>query len=239
MARPRILFVPIAAAIEVDHIAPGYDWAELTSFDAPGAGANRELKPRGVAGVVEAAVARLDSVGWRRCTVLTESHGQAAAIELALQHPDRVAALALGHAAAHYRIGGERSAMVPSVHDAAGQLLETDYRSFARAITQLTQGLLDDAYVDAWIDAVPQPVIYDLLRELSVREPELVTRLAGRDLPVVLGQHRGCVMWSPESFEDACAALPDATQVVCEGIPSKDPAFIEAVRDLCFRVARE
>ena len=237
MSKPRVLFVPIAAAIEVNHIAPSYEWAEFVSFDAPGAGANRALAPRGVAGVVEAAVRQLDELDWTSCCVMAESHGQAAAIELAVSHPDRVAAICLGHAAAHYRVSGDRTAMVPAIHDAAAQLLETDYRSFARAITQMTQGLLDDDYVEAWVEAVPQPVAYDLLSELTRTEPDLVERLSGSDLPLVLGKHNGCVMWTPESFEEACQAAPRATTVVCDEIPTKDPAFVEAVREVALRVA--
>jgi len=230
MSRPRLLYVPITAAREAERFAAQADWADVASFDAPGAGANRDLAPHGVAGVVEAARARLDELAWETCGVVCESHGQAAAIELALTEPDRVKGIFIGHAAARYAVTGPRPAMSPSVRDVAGQLLETDYRAFARAITQMTQGQMDDAYVDAWAADVPQPVAQDLFGELSEEQPGLVSRLAGSDLVIVLGEHRGCLMWTPEAFADACEAVPEARAVSCDGIPTEDPSFLDAVR---------
>lgn len=232
MSRPRLLYVPIATRFEAERVIALADWADIATFDAPGAGENRELESRGVAGVVEAALARLDGLDWQRCGVICDSHSQAAAVDLVMSHPERVEGVYVGHAAARYRLGGDRPAMVPPVHEAAQQLLETDYRSFARAVTQMTQGLVDDAYVERWIATVPQPVASDILGDLAERQPELVARLRGADLPVVLGKHEGCVMWTPESFEDACRALPEATKIVSDGIPTQDPRFLEAVRAL-------
>jgi pimeloyl-ACP methyl ester carboxylesterase len=230
MSRPRLLYVPIAAALEAERVFDLVDWAETASFDSPGAGANRDASPHGIVGVVAAAIDRLDELGWDTCTVVCDSHGQAAGIELALASPERVEGIGIAHAAARYALGGERPAMVPAMHAAAEQLLETDYRSFGYAVVQMTQGLAEEAYVDAWLEAVPREVAQSILGDLTERQPELVSRLRDATMPVVLGEHHGCVMWTPEAFEDACEAVPHARRIVCDGIPSQDPRFLEAIR---------
>jgi hypothetical protein len=232
----RLFLVPIAAAFEADRMAERVDWAEVASCDSPGAGGARDEAPNGVQGVVEAAIARLDDLGWDQCCLVGDSHGQAAAIELALSQPERFTGVCISHAAAHYRLVGDRPAMTPAVHDAALQLLDTDYRSFARAITQLTLGLADDEWVERWAAEVPQRAAKSIFGDLSERQPDLVSRLAASDLPVVLGQHKGCVMWTPEAFADACAAVPNARIARCDGIPVMEAPFLDAVRDVASRV---
>jgi pimeloyl-ACP methyl ester carboxylesterase len=235
--RTRLFYVPIAAAFEAERVADRADWAEVESCDSPGAGGSRGTDPCGVRGVVEAALTRLDELGWESYGVIGDSHGQAAAIEVALARPERVTGVFISHAAARYELSGDRPAMTPAVHDAAQQLLETDYRSFARAVTQLTLGLADDEWMERWLAEVPQHVAKSILGDLRDRTPELVARLAEADLPVVLGQHKGCLMWTPESFADACAAVPNARVIRCEGIPVQEAPFLDAVRELASRVA--
>jgi hypothetical protein len=231
VSKPRLLYVPVSAGREADAVAALADWADVASFDAPGVGANRDLELRGVAGVVDAGRARLDELGWDACGIVCDSHAQAAGIGLALAEPERVTGIFIGHAASRYTVRGPRPALNPSVRDVAQRLLETDYRAFARAVTQMTRGLLDEAQVDAWVAEVPHPVARDIFAELMQEEPELVSRLAGSDLAIVLGRHKDCVIWAPEAFADACADVPDATTVSCASCyATQDPAFLEAVR---------
>ena len=231
MSGARILYVPIAAAMEANRFAALADWAQVESFDSPGAGGDRG-DPAGLEGVAAAGEARLEELGWERYGVVADSHGQAVAIELALRAPDRVDALCIGHAAARYTLSGPAPAMVPAVHDAAEQLLATDYRSFARAITQMTLGFMDDAFVEDWIAAVPHAVARSVLGDLAQREPELASRLVGVPFPVLLGRHRGCVMWTPEAFAAAAERLPEAETVVCDGPPTFDRGFVERIRSI-------
>ena len=231
MSRPHLLYVPLSAAREGAPVTALADWADVASFDAPGVGTNQGLELRGVAGVVDAARARLDELGWDTCGIVCDSHAQAAAIELALAEPDRVKGIFIGHAAARYTVSGPRPALNPGVRDVAQKLLDTNYRAFARAVTQMTRGLSDEALVDAWIAEVPHPVARDIFGDLMQNEPELVSRLAGSDLAIVLGKHRDCVIWAPEAFADACDAVPDATAVSCGSCyATQDPAFLAAVR---------
>lgn len=233
--QPRILYVPIFAAFEAKQPAVRIaDWAEVASFDAPGTGARRDEAPRGIPGMAEAGAAKLDELGWDACVAICDSHGQAAAVELALRDP-RVKGLGLCHAALRYEPRGERPTLNAGVHAVATQLLETDYRSFARSITQITQGKLDDAWVDAYLEEVPAKSARKLLSELAAGQ-ELASRLQGEDIELLLARHVGCVMWTAEGFEEAAAALPEAATVDCDDVPMADPAFHSALRELCARV---
>jgi len=231
VTRPRLLYVPMAAAFESESFAALADWAQVESFDAPGVGANRDAEPAGLRGIVDAAVAAIDALGWDRFGIVCDSHAQLAGVEIALRERERVGAIFIGHAAARYTPDGERPAMSPEVFAVGQRLLETDYRSFARAITQMTRGQMSDEVVERWIDLVPYAVAEQLLTELSETQPVLAPRLREVDAPVVLARHRDCVLWTREGFDDAAAALPEARVVVCERIPEQDPAFHDAIRE--------
>ena len=232
--RARILFMPIFASFEAGPFkAFVSDWADVESFDQPGTGARRDDPPRGIAGVVAAGAERLDELGWDACVAVCDSHGQAAGSELAVRDA-RIKGLAVGHAALRYEPSGDGATLTPGVHAAARQLHDTDYRAFARAITQLTQGILDDAWADAFLENVPAEASSKLLNELIGQQ--LVSRLRREDLALLLAQHRGCMMWTAEGYEEAAAAFPAATAVGCETVPLADPAFHDALRELCARV---
>ncbi|HEX8648684.1 MAG TPA: hypothetical protein VF715_17445 [Thermoleophilaceae bacterium] len=233
--RQRLLYVPIFAAFEADQLREAVaDWAEVESFDGPGAGSRAGEDPGGPEGMAAAGAAHLDALGWDRCVLVCDSHAQAGGIELALRDP-RVAGIAISHASARYGPGGERPALNPSIYEAAGRFLATDYRSFARAITQLTQGALDDAWVDSFIEQVPR----DTAEARTGGLPdglELAIRLRGEELEILLAAHRGCMMWTPEAFEDAVAALPQARAVHFDEVPLSDPGYHAELRELCARV---
>ena len=233
--RARILFVPIFASFEASRFAEVTgDWACVESFDSPGTGAHADEEPGGFAQVAAAGAERLDELGWDACILACDSHAQAAGAELAVRDP-RIRGLAMGHPALRYDPSGPRPTLNPGVHSAARQLLETDYRSFGRALTQLTQGALDDEWVDAFLADVPRDTAYTRMTELA-DGVELASRLAGEDLELLLGRHVGCMMWTSEGFEDAAATLPHAATVDCEVVPMADPAFHAALRQLCQRV---
>jgi hypothetical protein len=232
--RPRILFVPIFGAFEARPFRElAGDWADVESFDGPGAGTRRDEAPGGIEAMAAAASERLDELGWPSCVVVCDSHAQAVGIELALTD-SRVAGICISHAAARYSTEGERSTLNSAVHAAAAQLLTSDLRSFAHALTQLTQGQIDEDWVDAFIADVPRATAAARTGRLDGRE--LVARLRDSEVEVVLGMHSGCLMWTPEGFEDAAALVPRAVTVVCDEVPNADPAFLAAARELCARV---
>ena len=233
--RAPVLFVPIFAAFEAEPFRRMTEgWAHVESFDGPGAGARSGEHPGTPPGMAASAAARLDELGWERCVVVCDSHGQAAGIELAVRDP-RVAGIAVSHAAMHYTLTGERPTLNASIYEAASRLLDTDQRSFARALTQLTQGAFDDDWVDAYSAAVPRDAARYRLDELT-DGLELVARLVEEDVPVLLAGHNDCMMWTPEAIEDAAAALPRAPLVMCDTAPLANPGFVEAVREFCAEV---
>ena len=221
MSRPRLLYVPLFLAEESERFAATVgEWAEVASFDIP--------PDRGV----EAALARLDELGWEDAVVVADSQAQPLAVAVTDRHPDRVRAVALSHAVGRYRFTGERPALHPEVVSAAGRLLDTDYMAFWRAVTQFTQGGLPDAWVERWAAAIPQARAKAFWSEIGDSEPAVAERLRDYPGPVLLGQHKDCVLWTQEGFEDAVAALPEAKVVRCREIPVFDPAFGEALRQL-------
>ncbi|HEX8742050.1 MAG TPA: hypothetical protein VF712_02855 [Thermoleophilaceae bacterium] len=233
--RPRVLYVPIFAGFEARPFTKlAGEWADVETFDGPGIGTRAGEPVGGPAGVAAAGAARLDELGWERCVVACDSHAQAAGIELAVRDP-RVGGIAVSHPAPDYSTTGERPALSEAIFTAGAQLLATDYRSFARALTQLTQGTLDDEWVEGLIATVPHAVAQEHMARIAL-EGELVPRLSGEDLEVLLAGHSGCLMWTPEGVEDAAAALPDAQVVHCDDVPMADEAYYAALRELCARV---
>lgn len=233
--RPRLLYVPIFAAFEAAQLRAAIGgWADVESFDGPGAGARSGEDPGGPEDMAAAGAARLDELGWDRCVLVCDSHAQPSGIELAVRDP-RVAAIAISHPAPRYSVKGERPALNAAVYATAGQMLATDYRSFGHALTQLTQGSIDEEWVARFIEQVPRATAYS--RTAALREAvDLVPRLAGEDIEILLAGHRDCLMWTPEGVEDAAAAVPHARVIQCDGVPLGDPAYHAALRELCARV---
>lgn len=234
--RARLLYVPLFAEFEAATLRDAVaDWGEVESFDGPGAGARAGEAPGGPESVAAAGAAHLDALGWERCVLVCDSHAQAGGIELALRDP-RVAGIAISHASARYGPGGERPALNRSIYEAVRRFLATDYRSFARAMTQLTAGVLDDAWVESFVAQVPRATAE--ARTAGLPDGlELAIRLRGEELEVLLAAHRGCMMWTPEAFEDAVAALPQARAVEFESGPLSEPGYHVELRELCARVS--
>ena len=232
--RPRILFVPIFAAFEaIPFTEQASDWADVESFDGPGSGSRREAPAGGIEDVARAAAERLDELGWDRCVLVCDSHAQAAAVELALTDP-RVAGICISHAASRYTTDGDRPTLNAAVHAAAGQLLESDMRSFGHALTQLTQGIIDEPWVERFLEEVPRKTAAERTGQLDGRE--LASRLANWKGEVLFGLHHGCLLWTREGFDDAVAAVPRAATIECDEVPLSDERFIDEVRELCGRV---
>ena len=219
--KARVLYVPLFIAAEADRFAAvAVDWAEVTSFDVP------------VEGPVEAAHAHLDEVGWDECTLVVDGYAQGLGVEIALHDAARFRAVAVGHAALRFSTQPPRPALHPDVVAAATQLLENDYMAFWRAVTQLTQGGMPDAWVERWAASVPEErarAVFSGITDAAAPASEPLAQFNGQ---LLLAQHTDCVLWTDEGFEDAVAAFPDARVVRCREIPPFDPVFGEALRDL-------
>ena len=221
----RILWVPSLAAVESEAFREAVkDWARVESFDLPGTGS--------IEAAVAVAAAKVAQLGWDTYAIAGESYAQAVAGELAAAQAERVEAVALGHATARFVVEGDRAAVNPAVFQALRQMLDTDYMSFARAITQVSGGAITDEAMDAFVAAVPQHLARTWMTTLVENRPVMAAGLRDIDVPVLLAEHRGCFMWTREGFEDAVAAVPQATALTCELPPTLDPRFQGALREL-------
>lgn len=239
MARPRILLCPQFTEVEWV-IAPELEqWAEVATFDSPGVGGQpmpggdiRKLTREVIA---DRGLEEVDSRGWTRFFVAGDALGTATAVRLARRRPDAVLGIALGHASLNYASGGDRPAVNGEVHAAMGQLLRNDYESFVRyGITQMTQGSFDEEVAQRMVERLPPmeiaAAVWDAINELDEPIGEMLLEL---DKPLLLAKHDGCIAHTPEGFEDAAAAFPEAQTVVCSRGPSSDPAFADAIRQFC------
>ena len=219
--KARVLYVPLFIGAESDRFeAVVADWADVASFDVPAEGA------------VDAAHARLDELGWDECSLVVDGYAQGLGAEIALRHADRFRAVAVGHAAMRYSAQPPRPALHPDVIDAASRLLEADYMAFWRAVTQVTQGGMPDAWVERWAASVPVERAKAVFLGITETEPLASERLAEFDGTLLIAEHRDCVLWTAEGFEDAVAGLPHAQVIRCSEIPVFDAAFGEALREL-------
>jgi hypothetical protein len=219
--KARVLYVPLFIAAESDRFAEGVaDWAEVASFDVPAEHA------------LDAAHTRLEELGWDECTLVVDGYAQVLGIDIALHEPGRFRAVAVGHAAPRYTAQPPRPTLHPDVVAAAGTLLESDYMAFWRAVTQITQGGMPDAWVERWAASVPKERAREFFSGIVEAEPAACERLADFDGPLLLAQHVDCVLWTAEGFDDAVAALPKARVIRCKEIPVFDAAFGEALREI-------
>ncbi len=209
------------------------DWAEVATFDAPGVGEEPLADELTREAVARRGLQELDRSGWDRCTVVADEFGVATAAALASERPEAVAGLALGHACLSHRLDGDRRSINPSVYEAFIQVARADYRTFARHLTQVSRGGYDDELADRWVRRVPTSVALDYYDGATTAELPFGELLEDLDAPLLLGEHEGCIMFTPEGFADAAAAFPRATTVSDEVKPSASERFAVALRSFC------
>lgn len=237
MARPRILLVPTLTEVEWRIKPLLEEWAEVASYDAPGVGDEPagELSQQAI---VDRGVAEIERRNWDRCVVVGDEAGAPQAVRVAAARPENVAALALGHAALSFETDGSRAPINGEVTAALAKVARTDYRSYVRALTQVTQQAYDDEFAELYMSRVPQEVaetyIEVLLGRRSAERVEPSLRALG--LPLLLVEHKGCLMWTREGFEDAERAFPDADTASVELKPSVNPEFAKLLKDFCAKL---
>jgi pimeloyl-ACP methyl ester carboxylesterase len=235
--RPRILLCPQFTEVEW-RIAPQLaEWAEVATFDAPGVGdepgpADGELDRRHV---VERGLQEVKRRGWDSYFVAGDAWGTATAVRLTEASPDPVVGIALGHASVDYGIEGERPAVNGELVAAMSQLMRSDYDSFVRyGLTQFTQGGYDEETAGRMVERFPSMDIASQVWEMHAARPEPIGELLARlDMPMLLAKHEGCLVFTPEGYEDLVAALPDADTVSVEKATSASDEFAAALRSFC------
>ena len=234
MAKPRLLLVPTATEIEWRIKPLLEEWADVASYDTPDAGPGV-----GADEILDALAAHGSSViedrGWDRCVVVGDEVGAVIAVRTAAARPDLTAGLAIGHAALTFRTADDRAAINAEVLDALVRVARTDYRSYVRALAQTTQHAYDEEFVHAYLERVPQDLVTRYLEQLLLNadHEDLESRLRGLDVPMLFVEHRGCLLWTPEGFEDAARAFPHARTEAMELKPSVNPEFASLLREFC------
>ena len=238
MDRPRLLLVPMLTEVEWVIRPLLEEWAEVASYDAPGVGDEPAVENPGSEATGRRGLEEVDRRGWDSFIIVADEFGVAGASHLAVAAGDRVRGIALGHARVSNAIDGPRPALNREVLHGLQSLLRTDPRTFVRQLFKLTggeqtQGGYGEGIADEWVRRVPMEIaapFYDARVEEGVAMGE---RLATLDRPMLFAQHKGCLLFTEEGFDDAVAALPDARVFRCNEKPSTSADFVPVLREFC------
>lgn len=235
MGRPRILLVPTFTELAWEIKPLLEEWAEVASFDPPGVG-DEPLPPEvelDRSAIVQRGLAELDRRGWERFFMVADGWGIPAALGTAGPRSDDLQGLALGHAMLRFSRSGPRPTHSPAVYEAMTQLLRSDYEAFIRhGIVQVTGGSFDEERAQRMVERFPEELIKPAWEAIT-SDVEFETALRELRCPLLFAMHEGCLMSTPEGFEDAADAFPEARTMRVPEAPSASPAFAVAVRELC------
>jgi hypothetical protein len=232
VSRPRVLLVPALTELEW-RIRPQVEgWAEVATFNAPGIGDEPPAQEPGLGALVERGLAEIEAQGWDRYVVAGDEFGSITAIQIAAARPAATVGLALGHACVKIEREGARPTISKEMIGAFERLRRTDYRTYVRHLTQMTQGAYDDEMAERYMELVPQAV-EEAYSGFSGEAGDTEQMIASLAVPLLLVKHDGCLLWTEEAWEDATAAFPDATRGQTRMKPSADPAFSEMLRRFC------
>lgn len=240
MERPRLLLVPQVCALDWPIASQLAEWAEVATYDVPGVGDEPAAGEIGREAIARRGLEELDRRGWERSVLVADEFGVPTALLIARLRPDAVAAVALGHACVSHDIEGDRPAVNGAVLQLLVQLAQTDHRTWARHLTQVTQGAYDDELVESYLARVPPNMAARLGRVMQSSDRSMrqtLDDLADREVPMLFARHEGCLMFTAEGYADAVAAYPTAHGVVTPEKPSASPAFAKALRTFCFTLA--
>ncbi len=234
MPRPRVFLMPTLSEVEWTIMPQIADWAEVASFDAPGIGGEAPTDFSADA-LVERGIAELDRLRWPEYFLVGDEFGAAQAVRLAGRRPDGIRGLALGHASLSLRSAGRDAPMNADVTEAVMQIARTDYRSFVRALTQVTKNAYDDELAESYMDRVPAEAVASYIPEVigAAIQEDLEPTLRELGVPLLLVEHLGCLMWTHDGYEAAVAAFPDATRAGFELKPSVNPEFAAVLHEFC------
>lgn len=234
MSRPRILLMPTLSEVEWTIRPLIEEWAEVASFDAPGIGAEAATEFSADA-VIDRGIAELERLGWDDYVLVGDEFGAAQAVRLAGRRPQGIGAMALGHAALSLSSAEPGAPISGEVIEAMMQIARTDYRSFIRALTQVTQNAYDDELAERYMARVPAEAVAAYIPEIvgAAAREDLEPTLHRLGVPMLMVEHKGCLLWTNDGFEAAVAAFPQATTASMELKPSANPEFAELLREFC------
>jgi hypothetical protein len=250
--RPCLLLVPAFTELQWTIKPLLEEWAEVASWDPPGVGS--EPLPRGLGlepsmpeaqrpaalqrwrrAAAERGLEELDRLGWERFFVVVDGEGIPTGLRVAKERPEAVQGIAIGHAALSRSTEGERPAINKEVWSGMGALLKTDHQAFIRyGIAQVTAGSVSEEVAARMIERFPDRGLAVGIWEVMGSEPEPIgDDLISLGLPLLLGEHVGCLGSTEEGYQDMVARFPEASTVSCPEACSVSPAFAEALREFC------
>jgi pimeloyl-ACP methyl ester carboxylesterase len=237
MERPRLLLVAQITELEWRIKPLLEEWAEVASYDSPGVGDEPAAEPLDADAIVGRGLAEIDRRGWDRCVIAGDEFAGAIAVRIAAARPEAVAGLALGHACLSYSEDKHDSPVDAAVMAGFTQLLQTDYRSWARAFTQITRGSYDDETMELFLDRVPAPVALELEKLGTEMKEGHEPLLRGLRVPMLFAEHKDCIVFRREGYREAVQAFPEAHTVSTLEKPNCSPAFAQALRSFCDAIA--
>ena len=218
------------------------EWAEVASYDAPGVGDEPPVEDFGSAAIGRRGVEEIERRGWDRCFIAADEFGIAAALHLAASAPEVVQGMALGHARLSNAIDGDRAPINREVHSASGSLIRTDQRAFVHQFFRMTGGeSMVGGYgrhmITEYLRRVPRELMLPFWDSRPEEGADFLVKLRALDVPLLLAQHRGCLLFTEDGFDEAVEALPRAQAVRCDDKPSTSEDFAEVLRQFCLEHA--
>jgi hypothetical protein len=238
MMKPRLLLVPNLTEIEWVIRPLLEEWAEVASYDAPGVGDEAPVDDFGSEAIARRGLEELEQRGWESCIVVADEFGVAAAVSLVEQAPEVVNGLAVGHARLSNAIEGERAPLNREVYSGCTALIQNDPRTFVHQFFRMTGGeLMEGGYGHEMVEEYRRRVPDELMLPFWETRPH-EGRHIGEGLrevrvPVLLAQHKGCLLYTDEGFEEAVEVLPHARAVKVEDKPSTSIEFARILRQFC------
>jgi hypothetical protein len=238
MERVRLLLVPTLTDMEWVIKPLLEEWAEVAAYDAPGVGDEPPVDDLGPEAVATRGLAEVEGRGWDSFVLVADEFSLPAASHVAAGAGSALQALVLGHARISNSTEGARPAINSEVLAGIRTLMRTDARSFVRQMFKMTagEGLVGgygDEMVDEYLERVPIELGIPFYDTVALDEAGMAERLTRVEVPVLLAQHRGCLMFTEEGFDDAVAAFPAASVVRCTDKPSTSEHFARALRAFC------
>jgi pimeloyl-ACP methyl ester carboxylesterase len=230
--RPRLLLVPGISELEWQIKPQLEEWADVATYDPPGVG--ESPGEWSVQASVDRGLKEVDERGWDRYVLVADGWGSPYGVGILEARPESLAGFALGHAALSPRMTGERAPLHGAVWDALTKLIEQGREQFARfAISQFTRDGYDAELAAEMLERIPMPVLESMLETGKNVDYDLEALLRPLGLPLLFAQHKDCLLFSDEGYEDAVAAFPEARTCSMQKVCSVNQVFAGALKEFC------
>ena len=238
MTRIRLLLVPNLTEIEWLNRQALEAWAEVASYDAPGVGDEPPVEDFGSEAIGRRGLEEIERREWDRCFVAADEFGIAAALHLAASARDVVQGIALGHARLSNAVDGHRAPVNREIHSASGSLIRRDQRAFVHQFFRMTGGeAMVGGYghgmIKEYLRRVPRELMLPFWDSRPEEGTDFLEKLRALDVPILIAQHRGCLLFTEDGFDHAVEALPHAHAVRCDDKPSTSEEFARVLCEFC------